>query len=231
MGGHALISSAEALEVEPLYPATRLLKQSDLECEQLLEDAREVAARAERERERLLQQAETERQAILQAAQAQAEDARRAGFEAGRKTARTEVAALLESLTLQAKALRDAYPEDVRKTAFQIAGSVLRARFQHEPELIQVFVAEALVKARHRTGLTLYLHPQDLPLVQEALDALARSLALGVTPSAVADDDVPRHGLRLESEAGAAWHVDLEDRLGELERRIGRELARGKGRR
>jgi flagellar biosynthesis/type III secretory pathway protein FliH len=167
----------------------------------------------------------------LQQAQAQAEVTRREGFEAGRQTARTEVAALLESLILQAKALRDAYPEDVRKTAFQIAGSVLRARFQHEPELVRAFVAEALVKARHRTGLTIYLHPQDLPLVASELDALAKSLALGLTPRAVAADDVPRHGLRLESEAGAAWHVDLEDRLRELERRITRELARGKARR
>jgi flagellar assembly protein FliH len=111
-----------------------------------------------------------------------------------------QVGALLEAFDVQLLALDAPIAQALARTATQLARELLRSELQSRPERVAQVAVEAVaaVMASARQ-ITVYAHPQDLPLVadgaQEALAARGAQL--------LADPRLARGGVRVESDVGA----------------------------
>ena len=114
--------------------------------------------------------------------------------------ATAQIGALLSGFDEQLCALDHQLADAVARTAVQLARQVLRCELQGNPALVTRVAAEAtnavLLSARH---ISVYVHPQDLPLVADgATEALqARGARL------LARADIERGGVLVESDVGA----------------------------
>jgi flagellar assembly protein FliH len=114
--------------------------------------------------------------------------------------ATAQVGALLESFDEQLSALDAEMSRTLAHTAVQLARQVLRTELRQHPEVVAQVATEAvgavMLSARH---ISVQVHPLDLPLVAEgAAEALkAREARLS------ANADIPRGGVRVESDVGA----------------------------
>jgi flagellar assembly protein FliH len=114
--------------------------------------------------------------------------------------ATSQVGALLEAFDTQLQALDEQVAQALAASAVQLARQVLRSELQSQPELVARVAAEAvsavMLSARQ---ITVQVHPQDLPLVQEgAAEALAlRGARL------VASHSIARGGVLVHSDVGS----------------------------
>jgi flagellar assembly protein FliH len=114
--------------------------------------------------------------------------------------ATAQIGALLQSFEDQLGTLDRELAEAVTRTAVQIARQVLRSELLGDPAIVARVAAEAtnavLLSARH---ITVFVHPQDLPLVADgAAEALqARGARL------LARADIERGGALVESDVGS----------------------------
>ncbi len=114
--------------------------------------------------------------------------------------ATSQVGALLEAFDKQLQALDEQVAKALAASAVQLARQVLRSELQSQPELVARVAAEAvsavMLSARQ---ITVQVHPQDLPLVQDgAAEVLAlRGARLAASPS------IARGGVLVHSDVGS----------------------------
>ncbi len=114
--------------------------------------------------------------------------------------ATSQVGALLDAFDTQLQALDGQVARALAASAVQLARQVLRSELKTHPELVSRVAAEAvsavMLSARQ---ITVQVHPQDLPLVQEgAAEALAlRGARL------VASASIERGGVLVQSDVGS----------------------------
>ncbi len=113
--------------------------------------------------------------------------------------ATSQVGALLEAFDEQLQGLDEQVAQALATSAVQLARQVLRSELQSQPELVARVASEAvsavMLSARQ---ITVQVHPQDLPLVQEgAAEVLAlRGARL------VASHSIARGGVLVHSDVG-----------------------------
>lgn len=153
-----------------------LCQQARLEAERIL-----AQARAERERQ-IAGAAEEGRRAGYQAG---LEEGRRAGEQAGRQAALEEFRLRLEQLERAWTAALERFERDRETLLHDALGDMLRLAaiaaemitkrvVQLEPDRVVDQLAAVLAQVARATRLVVAVHPDDLPLVQEALPGLAR---------------------------------------------------------
>ncbi len=140
-----------------------------------------------------------------------------AGLEEGRATGREEAFAAaaerLESLAdawegalARLEADREAMVldarDDVIRFAAELAARVTRRAIDVEPRRVVDQVAHALGLVMDPTRLVVRVHPEDEPLVGEALPGLVRRLRHGAHAELVADDTLERGSCVIETGRG-----------------------------
>jgi flagellar assembly protein FliH len=189
------------------------------------------------------QLARNEAAAMIAAAQAEADSIREQaraqghaeGFAAGREEfaaqAAPAVQALAESI-VQAEADRDRIAAEVESAAvelaLQIAEKALTTALTVDPDRVLDVVRGALRCLVDRKRVTIQVHPDDLPLVRDAVDGLVQQLG-GIEHIEVQEERrVQRGGAIVRSSAGeidARIHTKLDNAREILEH----ELAAGAG--
>lgn len=161
--------------------------------------------------------ARSEAAAILAAAQAEADSIREQaraqghaeGYAAGREEASAQTAPAVQALAealVQAQAEReraaDAVEAGAVELAMQIAEKAIAAALDARPERVVDVVRGALRCLVDRDRVTIHVHPEDLPLVREAVDSLVQQLG-GIEHIEVQEERrVPRGGAIVRSAAG-----------------------------
>jgi flagellar assembly protein FliH len=114
--------------------------------------------------------------------------------------ATSQVGALLDAFDAQLQALDEQVAQALAASAVQLARQVLRSELQSQPELVARVASEAvsavMLSARQ---ITVQVHPQDLPLVQEGA---AETLALRGA-RLVASHRIARGGVLVHSDVGS----------------------------
>jgi flagellar biosynthesis/type III secretory pathway protein FliH len=185
-----VIRGADA-KVQPLYPATRLLKGAVVEAE-----------RAAAEAARLLEDAKAQSAQIRQAATDEADAVRKAAFAAGSEEATAQFAKTLANFEAQLENLKQQFARDVQRVAFKVARMVLNVELQVKPERIVELVATVLARARMYNSVAVHLHPDDVERLRPHQQALARQLTFAKEIQLHADAELPPHGVRVETEMG-----------------------------
>lgn len=124
------------------------------------------------------------------------------GYRAGLAQARDDqqrLATLVDGVAQSVARMEREMAQTLVKVAVDLARQIVRESIAVRPELLVPIVNDALAGiARTVDPGALYVHPSDLPLVQERLgDALAHA---GWRP--FADDEIERGGCRLEFAGG-----------------------------
>jgi flagellar assembly protein FliH len=160
------------------------------------------------------------------------------GMVAGEQRAKTASALLLEEqnrlLTLLIEEVRRVHTailaeadEAIAGLAMEIAGKVIRRQVADLPELVVEQVREAVARVKEAGPIRVQVHPDDVPLVQAAREAIEKALDGTVTLQIESRPTITRGGCQVETPArlvDARLEVQLT-RLGEVLRR--REAAGG----
>lgn len=207
-------------DVRPAYSAARVLAPGALEAETLLEEARRTRDEAEEAARTLLEGARVEARELLEAARREAASLTEAARDEGRARALAEVRGLLAALGEELERLRASYPMDVQRIAFRYARKVLDVELAVRPERVVDLCARVLERARHHERLALRVHPDDAPLVREALADLRRQLLFAGELTVVEDEELARHGVCLETDMGS-YLGSVEEQLRPLREALG----------
>jgi len=200
-GGEAMhaarvVRGAES-RVQPLYPATRLVKGAVLEAQEMHTEAQRVMDHARTLAEGIRDQAATEVQLAL-------EQARQKGAAEGA----AEFAALIRAAEAGVEQLSQTFAEQVTRVAFRLAEGVLHAEFKQHPERLVDLVKGAVrhVKDRMPQRVLVHLHPDDFDLIEEHREAFDGLLADDVSFGFVKNDNLAEHDVQIETELG---HYDF----------------------
>jgi flagellar biosynthesis/type III secretory pathway protein FliH len=185
-----VVRGADA-KMQPLYPATRLLKGAVM-------DAERIAAEAKQIKEAALAEAA----ALRKAAKDESDAVRRQAFEHGAKEAASEFTELLKKLEAEIDALKKRFATDVQRVAFRFAKAILDIEFQARPERVVELVRLVMKPARLYTRVKVLLHPDDVERVKADQARLAKELAFVRELQFAADADLPLHGVRVQTEMG-----------------------------
>ncbi|MBI5834025.1 MAG: hypothetical protein HZB16_17160 [Armatimonadetes bacterium] len=180
---------------EIMEEAEAIIKDAQVEAERVLAEA---MAQAEGMRDQMFQMA-------LEAARA--ELAQQADPEAALATEDLRSAAqalqtTAEDLALQHQMHAARLEEAILDIAFEVAEKVLGTEVQARPELVVESVRQALVRMSDN-DLTIRVHPDDMPIVQEAMWELRNERNTGDMLSFQQDARVDRGGCIVESENGS----------------------------
>jgi flagellar biosynthesis/type III secretory pathway protein FliH len=178
-------------KVEPLYPATRLLKGAVLDAQRAAADAK-----------RLLEKARADAAAIRKPAVDEADAGRRDAFERGSERAAAELAQTLRNFGTELERLKGQFARDAQRVAFKLARMILDVELAVRPERIVDLVASVLGRAKLYERIALHLHPDDVDRVRPHQAALTRELAFAREIQLCADAELPPHGVRVETEMG-----------------------------
>lgn len=175
---------------------------------------RVVKARVIRQLEELDQvvgRAHDEADALLEQARAEAERIRGDARAHGEAQAQKRSLELLgQAQTLYDNAIRDA-ESDLLDMAFGLAGRIVGASLELEPDLMRILVRDVVERARGRRRVELRVHPADAPTLVADRDALVDTLG-GAVLSIEADDSLSRGSCVLRTDAGDV-DARLETRL------------------
>jgi flagellar biosynthesis/type III secretory pathway protein FliH len=185
-------SAAGGGRVAPLYPPTRLIKGAVVEAEQSV-------AQAMKERDLAI----AEGAAIRQAAHDEANAVRQSAFENGARDAAAEFGQMLEKFEGEIDKLKARFAVDVQKVAFRFAKAILDVEFVAKPDRVADLVATVLKPARMYNQVTVHLHPDDVDRVRKFHAQLVKRMAFAHEIQFCADDQLPLHGVRVETEMGS----------------------------
>ncbi|HEY8668237.1 MAG TPA: FliH/SctL family protein [Tepidisphaeraceae bacterium] len=185
-------ASASGARVAPLYPSTRLLKGAVVEAEQSVAEAHKTRDLAV-----------SEAAAIRQAAMDEANAVRQNAFENGARDAAAEFGQMLENFEGEIDKLKARFAVDVQKVAFRFAKAILDVEFVAKPDRVADLVATVLKPARMYNQVTVHLHPDDVERVRKFHAQLVKRMAFAHEIKFSADDQLPLHGVRVETEMGS----------------------------
>ena len=186
-----IVRNADA-RVEPLYPATRLLKAAGFDVERLATEALQTR-----------EAATSEAAATLKSAHDEAAAVRKTAFERGALEAATEFTQLLQRLDSEIEKLKARFAIDVQRVAFRFAKAILDVEFQALPERLVQLIEQLLKPAGMYYRVTIHLHPDDVERVRADQRRLARQLVFAQDLQFAADPKLPPHGVRVETEMGS----------------------------
>ncbi|MBH25454.1 MAG: hypothetical protein CMH57_13605 [Myxococcales bacterium] len=176
------------------------------------DEARQLLAVGDllKEARAVVQEARDQAEAIRQQAQAE-------GYEAGLNDA-TEALLLARA---EYDALLKRSEGDLVSLAMELARSLIGHSLELDPKVVVKLTAQTLKLARNHRRIEVRVHPEDAPLLHRHADALRESAG---TPTLfiLEDPQVPRHGCRIETEAGII-EADLETQLDLLAQHLGVE--------
>ncbi len=132
------------------------------------------------------------------------------GLAAGEQQVRNEVAALVErqgqllaTLIQELKVTRDLLLKDAEEPiaalALEIARKVLHGEAGALQDVIVAQAREAVAKVREGGPVKVLVNPQDVPLLEEAREAIARTFEETVTLQVEADGRISRGGCIVET--------------------------------
>lgn len=158
-----------------------------------------------REAEATLAHARARQEAVLKEREEALAAARAQGLQEGREQAALEAAQGQAEL----KRLLDALPEaferfclaqapHLTELCVTAAEKILQEQLSLEPERVRAIVRSAIAHVPHSQHLTVQVHPDDLPFLQEAGLAEGTSRTLVLEP----DPQLQRGGCRIESRQG-----------------------------
>jgi flagellar assembly protein FliH len=154
------------------------------------------------------------------------------GMVAGEQRAKTASALLLEEqnrlLTLLIEEVRRVHSailaeadETIAGLAMEVAGKVIRRQVADLPEMVVEQVREAVARVKEGGTIRVQVHPDDVPLVQAAREAIEKALDGIATLQIESRPTITRGGCQVETPArlvDARLEVQLA-RLGEALRR------------
>ncbi|MBC7075222.1 MAG: hypothetical protein H5T98_03975 [Syntrophomonadaceae bacterium] len=217
------------------------------ECEKILNEtermAAELIAKAKEEAEALIASAQEEADAIRTQVYEEAEKikgkAKEEGYSEGVKAAREEAEAerqlvlqerrdILEEARKTKVAMMRSSEADIVSLAVAIAKKVIATELSINPEIIVNVLQEALDFIDHPKNVTVYVNPQDLEELLEALqsDAFSRIGSGSVSMDVRADKRISPGGCIVESETGAV-DARLECRMAGVEKAVKEVAANG----
>ena len=194
--------------VEPLFPTARLLKPAALEAQEMLDRAHQT-----------LEDARDQARQIVDQAQADAQSVRQIGINQARQEAATQFVERLQSLDNQAQALRQRFAQDVTHTALRLARKILHVEFRLDPDRIVDLVRQVLRHAKSYQQISVHLHPDHLESVAAHEKPLLEQLPLANTIAFVPDPQLPKTGVRVETEMGA-YDGSIDSQMDQLEKQL-----------
>lgn len=214
----------ESVATAPLYPVSRLLRKSLAEVEAVRQSVLAEVEAARARADEIIATAQRRAEEIEAAAQLEAVRVAKASGEEAQRKVSERAEALLASIHQAVEAWTKRYPNDVAAFAFKLARKVVDCEFAARPERVLEFVRMALEKARYgATGVVIYLHPEDVLIVQPAAGQLATKLRLAEPPAIVEDKTLQRSAVRVEIGANrAAYHASVESAFTELRKQLER---------
>jgi len=228
----------------PVVPHAQARELARRACVLNLSDVRAEASRiiedARAEASRIVEEAESERARLLAGAE---EEGRRAGhaeglergLEEGRERGRAEGVAArgpaleelqrgwmdaLESFRAEREELLEGCREDVIRLGLEIASAVVKRAIEQDPGCV---VEQARRGLEHVVGggrITLVTHPDDEPLVREALADLAKTLDDGASLALEGDGSVGRGGCVVRTATGGVIDATIQRQLERLAERV-----------
>lgn len=225
---------------------TALHRKVTLDLGDLARRAALMREAAEAEAARILAAAHEERRRLLDGA---AEEGRRQGFAEGRgeglEAGRTEGhaaalaecrgrleeiekawAASVETFERERETILVESRREVIELAVAIAERVVHRVIEVEPGVIEDQLRELLALVAAPTTLIVRIHPEDEPLVAEALPALRERLIGGIHVRLVADSSVGRGSCTARTLGGASIDATVGTQLDRLVRELLPERAR-----
>jgi flagellar biosynthesis/type III secretory pathway protein FliH len=140
--------------------------------------------------------------AILASAEAAREEARRAGFAAGRDEGLATTTALLAAARAAEAGRVAAAEAELRRLAVRIAEKILARELALGPDAVVDVVRAALAAAAERRQLVVRVHPDDVAAVEAARARLAAAHAPHAVLAVRADPQVGRGGCLVDTEVG-----------------------------
>lgn len=171
------------------------------------------------ESQRILETARNEAAAIVAGAEAARAEAVEKGLAEGRERGLAEWLEQSEKLRAAAAATIDQSRPQIVRLALRVAEKILRQRLAEDPKAIIPMIDEALRAVRSQRRVILYVHPDDLAMLEEHRAAwLKKNPTIG-TIDLVADDALDRGGCRIETEFGKI-DTTIANQLRVLERHL-----------
>lgn len=183
---------------------------------------------ATEEAARIVARAEDDAAALRSTLGKEIEEARKAGFAAGREEGLAEVAALLQGARARAERELASSKETAIALARRMAERIVGRAIELAPDLMNQIVTEALASSRARSGkIVLRVHPGDLAGIEAARPQWAAAVATAVDVSLVPDPTVEHGGCVVDTPAGRV-DARLQTQLDALERALRGDKACGK---
>ncbi len=176
--------------------------------------AEEIVARAQAEAERIIREAHAQALAAARdlAGQAEAEGYEKGyqrGYQEGLEKAVHDGQAIREEARQVLNQAREIWQrtienmeQEIVSLAREIAEKVLAAQLTIDPQVVLAIVKEALLLARNRQQVVLYVNPEEITLVQQNKDELLQVLSPETALHIIGDAGVERGGCRVETEDG-----------------------------
>ncbi len=200
----------------------------------------ELLARARREAARIVDDARAERERLLAGAREEGRAAgraegRSAGLDEGRAQGRAEAAAAhgatlkviedtwrasLQAFAGERERMLQEAQTDVLRLALRLGEKVTRVTLAARPEACVAQVRDVLALIARPTRLEVRVHPDDEPLVREALPALAGALGAGAHAELLTDATIARGGCLVRTPGGGGIDATIETQLDRIARAL-----------
>ena len=176
------------LRAELAWRAARMVKAKDaaayLEARRVLQEAQQRAAE-------LVGAAEAEAERIRHTAREEASAIRHDGFEEGRREAQEHWAELRTSIARQVERELEQSQPALISLAVAIARKILDSELRADLRLVERAVAAVLQGVAREPFLSIYAHPEDVPILQTS-DKWRAGVTAGCDIRVLSDSSLPR---------------------------------------
>jgi flagellar assembly protein FliH len=207
------IAAIEAEKAQLLEEITVRKDEANRIIDEVNEQAAQVVAGVEKEREAVMEFRRTEEERITREAVKVKEDASSQGFKEGREEGREVVAGKainllknLESILSQAVQEKDGVileaEHQILELAIAISRKIVRTEITINPAVIEETLKQALAKVTDRDTITLYLNTTDVELVTKRRSEILKKLDPGSRVNIIEDENIEPGGLVITTNLG-----------------------------
>ena len=194
-------------------------EEAEAAKEQILEDAQERA-------DQIIEEAKIEADEIISNKQEEVKQAREEGYDDGYRDGKTQAQedtvelieqgeTILQEARRKRNALVSGLNQDFVSLLEQLAGRVVREYLELDEEVVLRTVRDAVDQVRDQQQVTIVLHPQELEIVQPAVDEFVESHPSLERVTLVEDDRLEQGGCRIRTDYGdieATVHGQIQHR-------------------
>lgn len=196
-----VIRAADA-KVQPLYPATRVLKPEVVAAESALAEASAARDAAELEARRITAEAREAAERVMREAQLAAHEVLQRARVEGESRGVEGFAQALRALEQRCERLDTQSALEARRLAVRYARAILDVEFSVCPERVIDLVESLLRRSGERQDVHVRLHPSDAGRVRDALDRLHERSGGALRIRIVEDDRLGPHDVQLDTPSG-----------------------------